>query len=960
MRKHDQGAQRAGHSERVTGPVCGWFFACLWSIACLASPVLGQQPHAKNGQPAFSLNVKSVEGVGGGCGPTGSSELAPNLAAGAVMCDPMMTNCAGGTLAKVASATNYVYLDQSNFCTPASHTTGFTDVAIPMAAVTTNLSSITSVADLRTWFLGGEGTVYNVARFLGPDAEAKTAACVAALPSTGGTCDARALQGAQTWGATLTLTRPVTLLLGNATFTFAGPGPMISIPSEAIGPITIQGVGGYPFNSSLGTILVSNSNDNGITSRMNFNNGPVILRDFSIQTTLGSPTRTQGSAIDIGGPSPFVSCRFVIDGVDASSTELSTSFINGITMSDPIGSTIKDTRTSGILPQMPNPRGVTAVAARNVGGILTPDGINYFYVVSAIDGLGGETTTSGEAPSAARAGNSVNISWTAVRGAAGYKIYGRTRLDEQFIAQVGAGVTTYSDLGRIAPSGLPLVSNTTVGGDGFHLNRGTSTSFINTYGINSGRNNYRILGGGYISFEGTASDNANGDSYYLYDVSATMISPGAENTHNGHGIYIGGGLPFFLIGSSITNNTLWSEVSVWSPAVFGDGREGRNGIQVEGNSWVVIGGGTAEGTKSYDSRISAEGIPQVTMLSPRNRPLGGQPLVPDTSALPNPGSYTPGVFEGMFSLGRVQKLGQLRPPAFLTATSAAGGALPAGNYRFQVTSLDVAGHETTPSAVAAAVVRASGKATLTWTDTKLPVAATSFSVYTDNATGGVPQKIATVGGDTFTFTLSASPTLGAAAPLTNTTASNTPAPSVALGNVFLTNNTSPTTITNFLMERVGTIQPIWLPGQMIVIRATDTNTTIQGDGPNIFLRGHANKKLALDETITLIQTAAAVSNNSARWDELSAAVSAVPTTYNTAGAFQAGAHVVEDKVALVSGTATVILAPPASFASASSYRCTANDNTTVNQAVKIAQNSGTSVTFSATGTDLVSFVCVGN
>jgi hypothetical protein len=54
----------------------------------------------------------------------------------------------------------------------------------------------------------------------GADASAKISACIAALPSTGGTCDARGLEGAQTLSSDFLsgVTKPARILFGDATF----------------------------------------------------------------------------------------------------------------------------------------------------------------------------------------------------------------------------------------------------------------------------------------------------------------------------------------------------------------------------------------------------------------------------------------------------------------------------------------------------------------------------------------------------------------------------------------------------------------------------------------------------------------------------------------------------------------------------------------------------------------------
>ena len=86
-------------------------------------------------------------------------------------------------------------------------------------------------------------------QFPGADAGAKIAACIAALPDTGGTCDARGFKGAQAISATITLNKSgLTLLLpppGAATFTnTANPALAVSTASNVLidsGRIVLSG-----------------------------------------------------------------------------------------------------------------------------------------------------------------------------------------------------------------------------------------------------------------------------------------------------------------------------------------------------------------------------------------------------------------------------------------------------------------------------------------------------------------------------------------------------------------------------------------------------------------------------------------------------------------------------------------------------------------------------------------------
>ncbi len=88
--------------------------------------------------------------------------------------------------------------------------------------------------------------------FAGANAGAKIAAAITALPVTGGTVDARGLEGAQTISANLTLgsaTKPVTLLLGAATYTLTTATIILQDGSAIIG------MGGMSRDAGKGTTI---------------------------------------------------------------------------------------------------------------------------------------------------------------------------------------------------------------------------------------------------------------------------------------------------------------------------------------------------------------------------------------------------------------------------------------------------------------------------------------------------------------------------------------------------------------------------------------------------------------------------------------------------------------------------------------------------------------------------------
>ena len=70
-------------------------------------------------------------------------------------------------------------------------------------------------------------------RFPGGDAGAKIAACIAALPATGGLVDARGFQGAQTISSTVTVSAPAKIIFGAATFTSTAK-PAFNIASNGV------------------------------------------------------------------------------------------------------------------------------------------------------------------------------------------------------------------------------------------------------------------------------------------------------------------------------------------------------------------------------------------------------------------------------------------------------------------------------------------------------------------------------------------------------------------------------------------------------------------------------------------------------------------------------------------------------------------------------------------------------
>lgn len=126
-------------------------------------------------------------------------------------------------------------------------------------------------------------------QYAGADAGAKIAAAISDLPSTGGTVDARGFEGAQAFSSTLTINKPITLLLGNATFTMTCSActELIRISSEHV-----QIIGNGWANSVLliGTAMGATIDAIRIAGASAEIQG-LLLQDFIIAPQSGTPGR---------------------------------------------------------------------------------------------------------------------------------------------------------------------------------------------------------------------------------------------------------------------------------------------------------------------------------------------------------------------------------------------------------------------------------------------------------------------------------------------------------------------------------------------------------------------------------------------------------------------------------------------------------------------------------------------
>lgn len=121
-------------------------------LIAFGSIAFAQQPQTQTA-PLYAVNAKYTNGVAPGYAPTAGTGLNLALGPGTANCSGTIRNYAGGTLALTANTTNYVYLDTGANCAPAVKTATFTATDIPVATVVAGASTITSIADDRTFFV---------------------------------------------------------------------------------------------------------------------------------------------------------------------------------------------------------------------------------------------------------------------------------------------------------------------------------------------------------------------------------------------------------------------------------------------------------------------------------------------------------------------------------------------------------------------------------------------------------------------------------------------------------------------------------------------------------------------------------------------------------------------------------------------------------------------------------------
>ncbi len=131
----------------------------------------------------------------------------------------------------------------------------------------------------------------------------------------------------------------------------------------------------------------------------------------------------------------------------------------GMTVNGNYGFTQISTDVHGVpIGARPSPSGLNAVESTSPGSLAPA---TYIYEVTATD-ASGETTPSAPASVTTTATDSVSLTWSAVPGATGYKVYGRPATNSGPFGLLASGLTstTFTDDGSATPGAVPPTTNT--------------------------------------------------------------------------------------------------------------------------------------------------------------------------------------------------------------------------------------------------------------------------------------------------------------------------------------------------------------------------------------------------------------------------------------------------------------------------------------------------------------------
>lgn len=210
------------------------------------------------------------------------------------------------------------------------------------------------------------------------------------------------------------------------------------------------------------------------------------------------------------------------------------------------------TGTGTVTSQLATPTGA-ATSTATTGGSLAA--ATYSYRVSAYNQYGETTASTGVTRVTTGTTSTVTVTWTAVAGALGYKVYGRVGGSELFLQVVRAPLTTFTDTGGWTPAGALPGANTTGPFTAAHVGRavyisaggaagvqyaGTVSAFTSATQITVSPNLSTTLVAGATGAVGTDDSTAIDSAVAALVSGSTLYFPAGQYLASSSGVVVDG------------------------------------------------------------------------------------------------------------------------------------------------------------------------------------------------------------------------------------------------------------------------------------------------------------------------------------------------------------------------------------------------------------------------------------
>lgn len=312
-----------------------------------------------------------------------------------------------------------------------------------------------------------------------------------------------------------TLTGSVTLPLDGGKLevrrTGASGGGYITAGISGASPLNILGYGAVGIYSGSNTDISIGPNGTGILY-LHGNSGVIKLQSQSQATYVGSSSNDSTQAALLIKPSTTLATNYQGIRLESQSSTTSLFSVNRY------GGVTANSNITGV--SVTNPAGLTLTAT--TGGSLAAN--TYYYVVTALDAEGGETSyTRGSSVVVGGSNNAVTVAWTAVTNAASYRVYRSTSAVGGTWTRYSTSTNSYTDTGSAGTTASPPATASTKGqitsNAGINITSPNGGVLIQSTNITGGYANdpNAVKIGGYFTFTTSGIEGGNGPFLYSYN-----------------------------------------------------------------------------------------------------------------------------------------------------------------------------------------------------------------------------------------------------------------------------------------------------------------------------------------------------------------------------------------------------------------------------------------------------------